>query len=187
MPKGMMLKSDGFASNIDEPEGDFTLGHFCAEKGIAYADSGIPVRLDTFAAYGVAFRDRKVPELEEKNVLAIDRVGNDKVPEGFTVTLDSGETVQARRVVLAVGITHFEHIPENLRHLPAEYLTHSARHSEVEPFRGRDVVVIGAGASALDLAALLHEAGAHIPTRRTLQSGKSSTAKAIKRQPGCRS
>jgi hypothetical protein len=157
MPKGMLLKSDGFASNIYEPERDFTLGHFCAEKGISYADTGIPVRLETFAAYGVAFRDRKVPELEQKNVVSID-----KTAEGFVVALDTGETVKANKVVLAVGITHFENVPANVAHLPAEFLSHSARHSEVEPFRGRDVIVLGAGASALDLAALLHEAGARV-------------------------
>jgi len=64
--------------------------------------------------------------------------------------------------VLAVGITHFDYVPENLAHLPPEFLSHSARHREVEPFRGRNVVVIGAGASALDLAGLLHEAGADV-------------------------
>ena len=32
MPKGMMLKSDGFASNIYDPENKFTLGKFCSER-----------------------------------------------------------------------------------------------------------------------------------------------------------
>ena len=31
MPKGMMLKSDGFASNLYDPEDRFTLKQFCAE------------------------------------------------------------------------------------------------------------------------------------------------------------
>ena len=57
MPKGMMLKSDGFASNIYDPESAFTLGQFCAERGIEYADTGIPVSLETFTEYGLAFRD----------------------------------------------------------------------------------------------------------------------------------
>ena len=43
MPKGMMLKSDGFASNIYDPQSKFTLRQFCAERGIEYADMGIPV------------------------------------------------------------------------------------------------------------------------------------------------
>src|SRR6202042_3525610 len=66
MPKGMMLKSDGFASNIYDPENAFTLGKFCSERNIPYADVGLPVRLETFGAYGLAFRDRMVPELEDK-------------------------------------------------------------------------------------------------------------------------
>src|ERR1700730_96769 len=46
MPKGMMLKSDGFASNLDDPGNEYTLGQFCKERGIEYADSGAPVHLD---------------------------------------------------------------------------------------------------------------------------------------------
>jgi cation diffusion facilitator CzcD-associated flavoprotein CzcO len=157
MPKGMMLKSDGFASNIYDPENAFTLGQFCAEQGIEYADAGVPVRLETFSAYGLAFRDRMVPELEDKLVTSVDRLRS-----GFLLQLEDGETVQARSVVLAVGITHFDYVPENLAHLPAEFLSHSARHHEVEPFRGRDVIVIGGGSSALDLAGLLHEVGARV-------------------------
>jgi thioredoxin reductase len=157
MPKGMMLKSDGFASDIYDPEKAFTLRQFCAERGIQYADTGVPVQLDTFSAYGLAFRDRMVPELEDKLVAGVDRA-----PGGFLLRLEDGETFQARKVVLAVGITHFEHVPENLAHLPAEFFSHSARHREVEPFRGRSVVVIGGGASALDFAGLLREAGADV-------------------------
>jgi thioredoxin reductase len=157
MPKGMMLKSDGFASNIYDPENAFTLGQFCAERGIEYADTGVPVRLETFSAYGLAFRDRMVPELENKLITNVSRLSG-----GFVLQLEDGETVHARSVVLAVGITHFDYVPENLAHLPEEFLTHSARHREVAPFRGRNIVVIGGGSSALDLAGLLHEAGAHV-------------------------
>jgi flavin-dependent dehydrogenase len=47
MPKGMLLKSDGFASTVSDPDNTFTLKHFCVERGIEYADLGTPVRLDT--------------------------------------------------------------------------------------------------------------------------------------------
>src|SRR5579862_1200782 len=83
MPKGMMLKSDGFASNIYDPNAEFTLRQYCAERGIQYGDTGIPVQLDTFTGYGRAFRDRMVPDLEDKLVTSIDRL-----PEGFLVRLE---------------------------------------------------------------------------------------------------
>jgi len=157
MPKGMLLKSDGFASNISDPDDQFTLEHFCAQRGIPYAHTGIPVQLDTFTNYGLAFRERLVPELEEKMVQSIEHCS-----EGYLLKLDDGETVSARNVVLAVGITHFEYVPEKLADLPAEFLSHSARHHEVEPFRDREVVVVGGGSSALDWAALLYDAGAKV-------------------------
>ena len=157
MPKGMLLKSDGFASDIYDPDARLTLERFCAERGIEYSHTQIPVRLDTFSSYGLAFRQRIVPELEEKMVVALD-----EAPGGFSLRLDDGQSVAARRVVLAVGITHFEHMPEDLAHLPAELLSHSYRHHDLEKFRGREVVVLGGGSSAIDMAILLHESGARV-------------------------
>jgi cation diffusion facilitator CzcD-associated flavoprotein CzcO len=164
MPKGMCLKSDGFASNIYDPAGEFTLRQFCAERGIEYGDSGIPVRLDTFSAYGRAFKEHMVPELEDKMVTGVERL-----PNGFRVGLDSGESFTARRVVVAVGITHFEYVPADLAALPPQYLSHSFRHHDLESFHGRSLVVIGGGSSATDLAGLLQEAGADVQlvSRRT--------------------
>jgi thioredoxin reductase len=157
MPKGMMLKSDGFASNLYDPQGILTLEKFCAERGIPYADTGIPVDLETFCAYGLAFRERLVPELEETNVISVE-----KIQGGFRLHLKGGEVVDARRVILAIGITHFENVPETLEHLPPQYFSHSARHREVNTFKGKKVIVIGAGASALDMAGLMHDAGADV-------------------------
>lgn len=175
MPKGMMLKSDGFASNIYDPEQAFTLRQFCFERGIEYADAGKPVRLETFTEYGLAFRERMVPELETKLVRSVDR-GSSR----FRLQLEDGETFEACNVVLAVGITHFDYVPENLQHLPPQFLSHSACHREVERFRGRDVVVIGGGASALDLAGLLREAGANaqlVSRRKELKFHSQPTGK----------
>src|SRR5580658_9013132 len=164
MPKGMMLKSDGFASNIYDPDEDFTLQRFCGEQAIPYSDAGIPVGLDTFTSYGLAFGERMVPELENKLV-----VGVDPTAEGFVLRLDDGETFKTRKLVLAIGITHFEYTPANLAHLPPEFLSHAYLHHDLEKFRGRNLVVIGGGASALDLAGLLHDAGAEVQlvARRT--------------------
>jgi cation diffusion facilitator CzcD-associated flavoprotein CzcO len=157
MPAGMKLKSDGFASNLYDPESAFTLQHYCAEKNLPYADVGIPVPLETFVAYGLEFSKRFVPQVEHANITGIERSGS-----GFALKTDKGETVQARRVVVAVGITHFPYLPSFLSDLPAQYVSHSFRHGDLSAFAGKKVAVIGAGASAVDIAALLNKAGAGV-------------------------
>ncbi len=155
MPKGMFLKSEGFASNLHDPQGAFTLGQFCAERGLAYADMDQPVPLDTFVAYGTAFQQKFVPELEDEMVVALE-----PAPDGFRLSLDNGETLDARHVVVAVGLSDFRQIPRELATLPTGTLSHSADHHDLGAFWGRDVTVIGGGSSALDTVAALRAAGA---------------------------
>lgn len=157
MPKGMCLKSEGFASNLYDAEGRFTLGRYCADNGIEYADIGLPVRLDTFCAYGLAFQKRYVPQLEAAILTRLERE-----PEGFRLFLDNGDVFTARRVVMAVGITRFQHMPEEVAQLPADLVSHASAHNDPAAFKGRKVIVLGAGASATELAVLLHEAGAKV-------------------------
>jgi cation diffusion facilitator CzcD-associated flavoprotein CzcO len=157
MPAGMLLKSEGFASNLSDPQRLLTLRRYCTENDLEYGDLGVPVRLDTFTDYGLAFQKRFVPELEETEVVALDRDDG-----GFRLALANGETVRAARVVLAVGTTFFGHVPLPLRQLPEELVSHSSRHCDLGGFGGRDVTVVGAGQSALETAALLHEHGAQV-------------------------
>jgi len=156
-PQGMFLKSDGFSSNLYEPSGRFTLRRYCEEFGVPYADIGLPVKATTFTEYGVEFQRRFVPTLERKKAVLIDRAAS-----GFRITLDSGEEFLAGRVILAVGLSYFRYIPPELAHLPAACVSHSAQHQTADQFKGRDVIVLGAGASATNLAALLHESGASV-------------------------
>jgi len=155
MPNGMLLKSEGFASSLYDPDSAFTLGRYCQEQGAPYADLGLPVPLETFASYGLEFQKRFVPELEDKLVVAMDRSLS-----GFDIRLEDGKLVTARKVVSAVGISHYQYVPPVLAALSEEFVTHSSRHASFDRFKGRDVTVIGAGASALDVAGLLHVAGA---------------------------
>ncbi|WP_158748513.1 NAD(P)-binding domain-containing protein [Acidobacterium sp. S8] len=157
MPQGMCLKSEGFASSLYEPRGQFTLAQYCRERKIPYADSGLPVRIETFVEYGLEFQRRFVPGLEDRMVMSVDQADN-----GFSILLDNGEEVIADKVVVAAGISHFAHVPPVLAGLPEEALTHSSSHADLSKFRGKEVAIIGAGASALDLAALLHQAGASV-------------------------
>ncbi len=157
MPKTMTLKSDGFASNLSAPGEESTLKAWCARNNLPYADQALPVPLDTFLSYAHWFQKRYVPGVEETNVTSVEAHG-----DGYALKLETGESLRARSVVLAVGITWFEHTPEVLRDLPSELVSHSAAHRDVARFKGREVAVIGAGSSAVDLAHLLHEEGAKV-------------------------
>ncbi|MGH4001497.1 MAG: NAD(P)-binding domain-containing protein, partial [Pseudonocardiaceae bacterium] len=65
-------------------------------------------------------------------------------------------------VVVATGVQHFAHLPSSLAELPAQVCTHSHAHNDLGVFADRAVAVIGAGQSALESAALLHESGARV-------------------------
>ena len=62
----------------------------------------------------------------------------------------------------AVGITWFAHMAATLRDLPDWAASHSYAHRDVSQFKSREVIVLGAGASAIDLAALLKDCGADV-------------------------
>ena len=157
MPRGMRLKSEGFASCIDDPDGKFPLAAFCAEQGLPYRDIGLPVPIERFIVYGRAFQERFVPHLEQQRITRLSRTRH-----GFDLELSDGAPFTARKVVVAIGVGPFAFVPEELRDLPATQVSHSADHAEPERMRGRDVTVVGGGASAVELAALLHAAGASV-------------------------
>jgi flavin-dependent dehydrogenase len=158
MPKSMMLKSNGYASNLSAPDGRASnLKAFCRLTNRPYGDLNIPVELDTFIAYADWFRERHVPNLEEKMVTGLDRDA-----DGYSLTLDDGEQCRAALVVMAVGITSFVHMPAALAALPAHLASHSFDHRTVDQFAGKDTVVVGAGASSVNLAYELIEAGAQV-------------------------
>ncbi len=157
MPVGMCLKSEGFASNLSDPDGECTLERFCAEHAIEYGDVGVPVRLDTFERYGLCFQERFVPGLRRHLVERVSPTAG-----GFELSINTGETLRARRVVVANGVQGYAHLASALQGLPAERVIHSYEQRDPAQWRGHRVAVVGAGQSALDAAVLLHEQGVDV-------------------------
>jgi NADPH-dependent 2,4-dienoyl-CoA reductase/sulfur reductase-like enzyme len=156
MPEGMLLKSDPFASNLSDPQGFYTLARFSEEQSIPYSESK-PVRLDVFCNYGLAFQKRCAPRLADVQVTNVKRTGDE-----FVVSLDNGDEVSARRVVIAVGVGPFRYVPEILGTLPTQSVSHSFDHRDLSAFSGVRAAVVGGGASAIDLAGLLHDRGCDV-------------------------
>lgn len=156
MPSGMYLKSEGFASDLFDPRRQHTLRNFCKRNGHAYGDVGVPIPLEVFYAYGREFQRQVLPDLDTRHIAKITLDGG-----GFLLRLDDGETLRARQVIIAVGITHYAYVPPELQELPSQLFSHSSQKRPMTDFSGRKVLVLGAGSSAVDMAGLLHEAGAH--------------------------
>ena len=157
MPRGMLLKSDGFATSLYAPDGKLSYADYCTQYRIPYAPLGLPPKLETFSAYGHAFQEALVPTLEQKTVVSLRRE-----EAGYALTLDDSSVCRARSVVVAAGITHFAHMPDALAGAPRALVSHSVDHHDLTPFKGRKVAVIGAGSSATDIAGLLHREGAEV-------------------------
>ncbi|PWI45643.1 NAD(P)/FAD-dependent oxidoreductase [Streptomyces sp. ICBB 8177] len=164
MPQKMVLKSTPDASTISAPGRGHTLQDFCDAVGeprlVTERDL---VTLEFFVRYGEWFTERLVPEVERVRVASVDRDARE-----FRVKLESGEELTAPAVVVASGLSGFAHVPEALLGAapggPSATgpVSHSSQHTDLDRFAGRDVLVVGAGQSALESAALLAEGGASV-------------------------
>ena len=157
MPPGMSLKSDGKSSDLSDPAGAFTLAEFCRTHGLDYHRSLLPVKRETLVAYGLAFQQRLVPRVERKQLTLLERIGG-----RFGLHFDDGNWLAANQVVVAVGMLAFRHMPDEFARLPPTVRSHSSDFGSLEPLDGRQVAILGAGSSALDLAALLHGRGTRV-------------------------
>ena len=154
MPDGMMLRSAPRASSIADPAAKRTLARWATEHDVV-----IPavVPLATFVRYADWFREHEVPEIDRRRVTAVS-----VQDAGFEVELDDGERLRARRVVVAAGPEQFARRPPQFGGLEPARVLHTTDLKDLGGFGDRQVLVVGAGQSALESAALLNEAGARV-------------------------
>jgi thioredoxin reductase len=153
MPPGMLLRSPRPASTISDPGDRFTL------EAYEQASGTTPVKRvagKTFVDYGRWFQKQMGAPHDSRRVTELRRDGS-----VFKLTLSDGEVVTSRRAVVAAGIGPFYTNPKVFSDLCPCRATHcyeGKRFAEM----GKRVVVIGAGQSALECGALLHEAGVDV-------------------------
>jgi len=96
-------------------------------------------------------------DLDSRTVLRVDRD-----QPGFRLTLQDGQEIRSTFVVVAAGIGPFKKKPPVFQNLSPQQAMHCYEGRDVRKFAGKRVAVIGAGQSALESAALLHEAHAQV-------------------------
>jgi cation diffusion facilitator CzcD-associated flavoprotein CzcO len=154
MPKGMLLRSPLAGSHLSDPARNLTLQAYQKATG---NEITAPLPLPRFIDYGRWFQSQAVAQTDPRTVERVEKNGS-----GFRLSVKGGETWKARRVVIAAGIECFAWSPHEFRHLPQELTSHSCDHRDLSSFAGKKIVVIGAGQSALESAALLNEQGSDV-------------------------
>ncbi len=179
MPVGMCLKSTPDASSLSAPQPGYALSDYSRSLATRPLEGDDVVPIGLFTRYGQWFQQQLVPGVEDTVVRQLDRTG-----DGFRLQLSSGEELHPPHVVMATGITGQEYVPAELAPLvpggpsAAGLVSHSSQHSDLSGFAGARVAVVGAGQSALESAALLHEAGAEatVLARETARFGSPPAA-----------
>ncbi|WP_439947435.1 FAD-dependent oxidoreductase [Streptomyces sp. BBFR109] len=163
MATGMFLKSTPNAVDLSVPEPGGRLADFLRVHGEPQLTELTPIPCDVFVRYGQWFQKRYVGAVEPARVTAVERAAAGR---GLTVRLDDGQEFAARDVVVATGLNGLAHVPGELRRLAPDGpgvdapVSHTSQHIDLSRYAGRRVAVVGGGQSALESAALLHEAGA---------------------------
>jgi FAD-dependent urate hydroxylase len=154
MPRGMLLRSPYQASSISDARGPVGLPAYEAALG---RELPRPIPLEEFVRYGDWVMHRAAPDLERRRVARVRRQD-----QGFAIVLADGAELRVRRVVLATGLESFERAHPVLSGLGKGLVSHTAALADPMGLKDRRVAVVGGGQSAIECAALLHEAGADV-------------------------
>ncbi|HLZ60630.1 MAG TPA: NAD(P)-binding domain-containing protein [Ktedonosporobacter sp.] len=154
MPARLCLKSVWSASSFSDPAGRYSLNRYVIATNTFRQE---PIPLPFFLDYGSWFQQQAAPDIDPTYVQSLKRDGKD-----FHLDLADGRVIEARRVIVAVGISAFAFVPDFAHNLPGEVVSHTQTHKDFTQFGGSRVAVVGSGQSGLESAALLHEAGADV-------------------------
>jgi hypothetical protein len=157
MPAGMYLKSETFGTDMSCPQDGYDLPGYARSERIEGIGRGNPLPLERFLDYSDWYIKQLVPDVTDVTVTEVKPANG-----GFQVAFADAESVSARSVVLATGVLPYRYIPPELSVLPSGLVSHTADHQNFDQFKGRRVAIVGSGSSALETAALLHEAGGEV-------------------------
>ncbi|MEZ4553059.1 MAG: NAD(P)-binding domain-containing protein [Dehalococcoidia bacterium] len=153
MPHGMFLRS---ASDWSlDPTDRYSMLRYLEVRGET-PDEVEPLSRDYYLGYADWFRAQSGIETIETYVVRLDGVEG-----GFHAVLEDGGVIEARRVVIALGMGYFEQLPDEVvARLPVRRFEHTRDAVDLARHAGRRVLIVGGRQSAYEWAALLNDAGA---------------------------
>jgi thioredoxin reductase len=155
MPPGMKLRSEPYGSDLAAPDRGHNVAAYCRQHDLDYVARLGPLSIERFLDYADWYTKELVPGIEDRTVTSV--VAADGA---FQVSFADADPLRAHSVVVATGVLPYAVIPAEVGGLPPDLVSHTSDHHDLSHFRSRRIAVIGGGQSALETAALLHEAGA---------------------------
>ncbi len=153
MPPNMKLRSNT-QWHLD-PQEEHTFVRYVESHNIEEKDLK-PLSLQVFLGYTKWLEQQK--GIKPTPVM-VERLDQDK--DGFIATLQSGDTITADRVVVSTGFGYFQNFPSELMDkLPQDHYSHTGSLIDFSSLKDKRCLIIGGRQSALEWAALIHEAGA---------------------------
>ena len=156
MPQEMYLRS-ACDWHLDPVNKD-TIERFLQTQNLTPADVE-PLSLRFYLSYIRWFQEQKQIESIPKYVQQLDHINSGA--NLFQATMEDGQTITAKQVVVALGFKHFKNEPPDLvKRLPAGRISHTCDLVDFESLKGKRCLIIGGRQSAFEWTALLNDAGA---------------------------
>ena len=154
MPPDMRLRSDWEETSLSAPGDRGSISIWSRAVGEPREE---PIPLQKFLRYADWFRTSFVPENDPADVAHVERAAG-----VFRITTAADGESDARRVVVAVGVTPFPHAPPPFDGAMGERIGFAIDSQDYEAYRGGRVIVVGGGQGGLEAAALARRAGAEV-------------------------
>lgn len=154
MPREMLLRSPWEETSLSAPEGAGTLDAWVRETGESRQE---PIPLGTFLRYSAWFAERFVQDRDPSRIASVEPGGS-----GYRLTTEEGTDVDARHVVVAVGVMPFAYVPPRLAEQLGDSVSIATGMENAERYAGKRVLVVGGGQAGLETAGLAAQAGATV-------------------------
>jgi cation diffusion facilitator CzcD-associated flavoprotein CzcO len=152
MPVGMNLRSRWWASSLSDPKNKYSISDYLKTHKIKPYD---PFKSEALIDYGKWFEKNNSLKIDQTFIKSISR--NDDGT--FILKLENDKTITSNKVVLAAGIAYYVHRPEEFSKISKKFISHTFDNLPFSKFKGKKVLVVGGGQSALENSALMCEAG----------------------------
>lgn len=154
MPQDMFIRTPHEFVSFSDSKDELTVQQFSKETG---TELFTPLPRPIFIEYANWFAKKSGIEFTKEKVTKVSH--NDGY---YEVISESGEHYVSRNVVVATGVEHYKYLPDFLKGMPSNLVSHTSGYTKFSHLKGKKVVVLGSGQSAWEAAGLLHRDGAEV-------------------------